>query len=190
MSKLKPQVSEFSMVGQLLGLVMKGKDKIKYLRITVSEQEYWIKLSKKFQHNFDSAITPGCWIEVKGKRKHSLKTGKVKLKANLVRNAFNSSPEKNLTEVSKPTPCPLAKILLCKKAKCWKRGGKKISQVLEESLRDRGLAKQVQIKTTGCLKQCKKAPNLILMPSKNRYHKVKPQQIPALIDEHFSGALV
>ncbi|NEP55024.1 MAG: (2Fe-2S) ferredoxin domain-containing protein, partial [Moorea sp. SIO3C2] len=69
MSKLKQPVSEFSVVGQLLDFVIKDGYKIKYLRINVSNIEYWIKLSKPLRKSLDPAIIPGAWIEVSGTSK-------------------------------------------------------------------------------------------------------------------------
>jgi (2Fe-2S) ferredoxin len=36
------------------------------------------------------------------------------------------------------------------------------------------------------MKNCKAGPNLV-MPDKTRYSKIKSEQVPALIDRHFSG---
>ena len=189
MVTFKDQVSEFSLVGQLLGLVIEDGYKIKYLRIAISDREYWIKLPKELRSQLDRAIAPGAWVEVSGTRKLSGKTGKLKLKADWVKPVANPNlsqtpifaPQPEAVESQKSQPC----ILLCQKSDCWKRGGKAICQVLEESLRDRGLEDRVKIKPTGCLKQCKKGPNLVLMPDKARYSNVQPQQIPALLEKHF-----
>jgi len=46
----------------------------------------------------------------------------------------------------------------------------------------------VNIKLTGCLKQCKKGPNLVVMPDKKHYNQVAPQDVPSLIERHFATA--
>ncbi|OBQ32475.1 MAG: (Fe-S)-binding protein, partial [Anabaena sp. CRKS33] len=46
----------------------------------------------------------------------------------------------------------------------------------------------VAIKGTGCMKNCKAGPNLV-MPDKTRYSKVKAEQVPALINKHFPGEI-
>jgi (2Fe-2S) ferredoxin len=67
-----------------------------------------------------------------------------------------------------------------------KRGGKALCQALESELRNSGLADSVTIKGTGCMKNCKAGPNLV-MPDKTRYSRIKAEQVPMLIDKHFPG---
>ncbi|MGA7936768.1 MAG: (2Fe-2S) ferredoxin domain-containing protein, partial [Kovacikia sp.] len=45
---------------------------------------------------------------------------------------------------------------------------------------------QVTIRGTGCMKDCKAGPNLVVMPGKCRYSRVTPQEIPELLAKHFS----
>jgi (2Fe-2S) ferredoxin len=52
-------------------------------------------------------------------------------------------------------------------------------------LSDRDLT-QVTIKGTGCMKQCKAGPNIV-MPDKTRYSRIRPQDIPNLVDKHFAA---
>jgi (2Fe-2S) ferredoxin len=184
---LKYEVSEFSLVGQLVGFIIKDGYKIKYLRITNSQQEYWVKLSKTIRNNLDPSIAPGCWLEVHGKRKFSLKKGNVKLKAYEVKAiaaACESSNCLQKTEIAKVQQSK-ASILICQKSNCWDRGGKAICEMLEENLQARGLQQQISIKKTGCLKECKKGPNLVMMPDKAFYSHVLPTQIPELLEKHF-----
>jgi (2Fe-2S) ferredoxin len=58
---------------------------------------------------------------------------------------------------------------------------------LQAALGDRGLENEVEIKATGCLKQCKAGPNLVVMPDKTRYSRVQAEEIPELIDKHFQN---
>ena len=57
---------------------------------------------------------------------------------------------------------------------------------MQAALEIRGLSEQVSIKGTGCLKDCKAGPNIVMMPDKKRYTRVEATQIPALIDKHFN----
>ncbi|MGD2179836.1 (2Fe-2S) ferredoxin domain-containing protein [Lusitaniella coriacea] len=183
---MKTNISEFQFFGQLLDFVIKDGYKIKYLRLAVAEREYWIKPNKELRKNLDPKIVPGCWLAVSGIRKVSKKTGKTKLKADFIELAevLNSSDSiASSPQVSDKTP-PKVKILVCQKSDCRKRGGRAVCQAIEDNLRDRGLRDRVAIKTTGCLKQCKKGPNLVVMPDKARYSKISPQEIPALIEKH------
>jgi (2Fe-2S) ferredoxin len=60
--------------------------------------------------------------------------------------------------------------------------------MLEASLEEKGLKEAVNIKLTGCLKQCKKGPNVVVMPDKKHYSQVAPQDVPSLIERHFALA--
>ncbi|NWF58761.1 MAG: (2Fe-2S) ferredoxin domain-containing protein [Fischerella sp.] len=86
---------------------------------------------------------------------------------------------------AKPQPTKVATILVCQKSDCMKRGGKAMCQALQSALSDRGLEDQVTIKATGCMKNCKAGPNLV-MPDKTRYSHIQATQVPALIDKHFA----
>lgn len=97
----------------------------------------------------------------------------------------------DVDSAKKVTPkanCPQAKakILVCQKSDCQKRGGRAICQALETALSDRGLEDHVTIQGTGCLKQCKAGPNIILMPDKTRYSRIEPAKIPGIIEKHFA----
>jgi (2Fe-2S) ferredoxin len=54
---------------------------------------------------------------------------------------------------------------------------------LEKTLRDRGLSDRVTIQTTGCLKRCSQAPNLILKPGNIRLNHMNSEAtIAALLN--------
>lgn len=79
-------------------------------------------------------------------------------------------------------------ILICQKSDCMQRGSKALCQALEFELKNNGLENSVAIKGTGCMKNCKAGPNLV-MPDKTRYSKIKAEQVPVLINKHFSGEI-
>ncbi|MEM9540912.1 MAG: (2Fe-2S) ferredoxin domain-containing protein [Cyanobacteria bacterium P01_E01_bin.42] len=206
MSKIVMPIADFQIVGQLLGFVIKDGYKIKYLRLIFEEREYWIKVPKELRSTLDpgagSDIVPGCWLEVSGTQKRK-KTGAVKLYAESitltqqpqVSDAIAQQPQTIKVEAIAPPPvketvkekkAAKASILVCQKSTCRKRGGDAVYRALETELRDRGLDDRVKIKGTGCLKQCKKAPNVVVMPDKARYTNVDRGQVPQLIEKHFT----
>ncbi len=185
MSSLSVQGSQFCLVGQLLGFVIKDGHKLKYLRMTVSEREYWIKVPKELRESLDSSIQPQCYLEIIGLGKVSRKTGKLELKAEEIR--FISENEEPQKQPKILNATQKSKILICQKSDCWQRGGKQICQKLQQEIQDRGLSESVTIKTTGCLKQCKKAPNLVVLPDKAHYHRFTPQAVDQLLEKHFSS---
>lgn len=205
MSKLHQQISEFSLEGRFLGFNIKDGDKFKHLRISTAQGEFSIKISKQLRSCLDYSIKAGEWVKVTGKKKLDLDTGKIKFKAysfikclpnaaTKVDRAIEIKPDitpaiKSEKSDIKPTSPPVknkACILVCQKSDCWKRGGKDVCQVLTDTLRDRGLDEEITVKTTGCLKQCKNGPNIVVMPDKTHYRKIAASAIPAVVDKHFS----
>jgi (2Fe-2S) ferredoxin len=184
----------FSLEGQFLGFVRESCGKLKYLRIAVEMNEFQIKLSKESRANLHQVLVPGDWIQVLGESKQKGRNDEVKLKAYQVNKLSQDSivfglrqctqvpeilAEPTCTLAKNPVASarPKAKILICQKSGCVKRGGKKLCQELEAALCDRGLQNHVAIKHTGCLKRCSSAPNMVLMPDKTRCSKMAPKEI-------------
>jgi (2Fe-2S) ferredoxin len=187
MSKKHQQISPFTLEGRFLGFEIEDGFKIKRLNLATAEGEYCIKLAKEARASVRGVLTPGDWLTIAGEKHINLKTDEVKYKAYLIQ---QTSPAQGLAP-SVPVPAtqakakPQATILVCQKSDCMKRGGKAVCQALQAELRDRGLQDQVTIKMTGCMKQCKEAPNLVVMPGKTRYSRIKATDVPALLDQHF-----
>ena len=188
----KYKTSQFTFVGRLSKIKLKG-GKIKYLKLVTGDRKYWIKINKQVRKNLDRDLAVGCPLEITGKQKQRLKTGKSKFKADGVKIIAHASESKvahlkqkqvSLAPIGARKKKSAAKVLVCQKSNCWKRGGKEICEQLETAFCDRGLDNLIQIKKTGCLKKCKKAPNLVMMPDKTAYSNVKPKQIPDLVEKH------
>lgn len=183
---MQPLVSEFTIIGKLEDLVMKSGNSVKYLQLATENKEYSIKVAKELRHILAKHLEPGCWLKVTGMRKYEIHKEQVKYKAFRVellpqKSASNFAIDNVATS---NTAKSKAKVLFCKKSTCWKKGGKSACQLLQTELKNRGIADQVEIKTVGCLKQCKKAPNIVIMPDKVRYHNVKPKQVNSFIEKH------
>jgi NADH:ubiquinone oxidoreductase subunit E len=138
-------------------------------------------------------LAPGTWLQMLGVKKYDSKTGEVKLKAERVMaSRGNGEIEETSSQVIVDTknndvkPAKKTIILMCQKSDCMKRGGKTLCQALEKELSDRNLSDQVIIKGTGCMKNCKAGPNLV-MPDKTRYTRIDATQIPALVQKHFAA---
>ena len=175
------QVSEFSLEGRFLGFEFEDGYKLKYLRLGTSEGECCIKLCKNLRADFALRLIPGDWLQVVGEQKLDLKTGKLKLKAEQVIPAAPTLIE-TVQVLATPVKSKVS-ILVCQKSDCMKRGGKALCHTLQVALSDRGLEDEVTIKGTGCMKNCKAGPNLV-MPDKTRYSRIQSAQIPALVDKH------
>ncbi len=186
MGKKDKQVSLFELEGRFLGFLLEDGYKIKYLRLVTVNGEHCIKLSKEARASVGRVLLPGDWIQVwgektvKGDQDERLKAYRISV---ISPRQAQSMPIPEPTTV-KPSS-PQGTILVCQKSDCMKRGGKAVCQALEATLRERGLTDQVTVKGTGCMKQCKAAPNIVVNPGKARYGKISASEIPAVIDHHF-----
>jgi (2Fe-2S) ferredoxin len=187
------EVSQYSLEGRLLDLVIKDGHKLKGLLLETSEGEYYIKLAKHLRFGFDWRLPKGTLLQVLGEKKLDLETGKVKFEAERVmaarvdeRRDFTPTPQPLSVspETTNVKPIKQTSILVCQKSDCMKRGGKAVCQALASALSDRGLEEQVTIKGTGCMKNCKAGPNVV-MPDKTRYTRISAAQVPTVIDKHF-----
>jgi (2Fe-2S) ferredoxin len=191
--------SAFELEGRFIGFTIKDHDELKHLRLSTSTGEYTIKLSKDLRRSLPLALVPGEWLRVSGKQKQTSKMEGSKLKAKqLYRDSPSSAVGKahidrseaaliHALAPSQPVIPSQAKacILICQKSDCCKRGGRQVAQALQEGLGDRALTKQVTIKGTGCMKRCKDGPNIV-MSDKTRYTQIRPEDVPAILDRHFS----
>ena len=188
------EVSEFCLEGRFINFVIKDGYKLKGLLLATHEGESYIKLAKHLRAAFDLRLQPGTWLQVVGYKEYDIKKDKVTLKAERVMAARSEMERVHTTTPVEEPPYidnvkvkpakTKATILVCQKSDCMKRGGKAVCQALEAALSDRGLEDQVTIKGTGCMKNCKAGPNLV-MPDKTRHSRIQAAQVPALMNQHF-----
>jgi (2Fe-2S) ferredoxin len=202
MPKTSKIITSFNFIGKLSKIAYQKnqKKKIKYLKLKTEEGNYWIKIPRQLRKQIPS-LTLGCQLEIRGRAKQVSKTGEIKHQAQIIIIA-NESLEALGTSFQAETqakaqipsllpklngnsePKPRAKVLICSKSNCWKKGGQKVCSAIESILSDRNLTNQIPIKKTGCLKQCKKAPTLVMMPDKARYNQVQPKQVKEIVEQH------
>lgn len=182
------QVTEFCFEGRFLDFVIKDGYKLKGLLLWTSEGECYIKLAKHLRSAFDLRLPQGTWLQVVGTKQYNAKKDQVTLVAERVMAASADMGTVTAQNLAKTKPDKVQTILVCQKSDCMKRGGKAFCQALESELTNHGLENSVAIKGTGCMKNCKAGPNLV-MPDKTRYSKVKAEQVADLIDKHFSGEI-
>jgi NADH:ubiquinone oxidoreductase subunit E len=192
------EISEFCLEGRFIDFVIKDGYKLKGLMLGTHEGESYIKLAKHLRAAFDLRLPAGTWLQVVGYKEYDIKKDKVTLKAERVMAARSEMVIQTATPVQEPPSIDNVKvkpaktkatILVCQKSDCMKRGGKAVCQALEAALSDRGLEDQVTIKGTGCMKNCKAGPNLV-MPDKTRHSRIQAGQIAALMDKHFGDKSV
>jgi NADH:ubiquinone oxidoreductase subunit E len=182
------EVTEFCLEGRFLDFVIKDGYKLKGLLLGTSEGECYIKLAKHLRSAFDLRLPQGTWLQVVGTKQYNAKKDQITLVAEQVMAANSNTGIVVERSLAKTKKSKVQTILICQKSDCMQRGSKALCQALEFELKNNGLENSVAIKGTGCMKNCKAGPNLV-MPDKTRYSKIKAEQVPVLINKHFSGEI-
>ena len=195
---------EFHLVGTASKFALKKNGKVKSFELKTPKGNFCFKIPHKLHKRLNCQLYPNVKLEVKGKVDICPKKAKIKLKLEQI-NVLSTSPspapfdleffdtasengailESSSTAANSTNSEPKGKILLCKKSSCWKRGGKAIYEKITEEIREQGLEDSVTVKKTGCMGRCKSAPNLVVLPGKNRYKCFSEGEINSLIDNHF-----
>ena len=63
------------------------------------------------------------------------------------------------------------------------RGSSRIIEALKRELDGRGLGETIKLEVTGCHGFCELEPNLVIFPGEIYYGRLKPEDIPAVIDK-------
>lgn len=178
------KLSEFELKGKFLGFVRKKSGKLKHLRLAIASGNLKIKLPKKLRSGKSLSLVPGEEIHVLSISKRKVNRGRnkrrIKLKAKQIKPA-NFFSKQQVDENSK------AKILICQKSRCLKRGGKNLVSKLEKTLYEQGLQDQVIIESSGCLKRCSEAPSCVLEMAAQKYSEVyraHPNEITCLLKKY------
>jgi len=181
----------FNFEGDFLGFANDAEGKLKYVQLQLADQAVQIKLPKELRVFARLNLQVGDRLRITGIGKHDSRGDKLKLKAGQIYTLPHSPtvPLNPLLELAlparkSPRATPKAKILVCQKSGCRKKGGGKLLQELERVLRERNLLDQIVIETTGCLKRCSSAPNFVILPDKKIYNRVHPEEITAALQKH------
>ncbi|MEM7761477.1 MAG: (2Fe-2S) ferredoxin domain-containing protein [Cyanobacteria bacterium P01_A01_bin.40] len=195
--------STYTIVGEFISFIPKPGGKFKYIQVQVKERIIAIKLAKELRENLGQTFSKGDRLAISVEQKAPGRFSPLKLKSDHIMKLENttintqvgtsasvlssiSSTDKSHSKLESTTK-NVAKgtVLICHQSSCSKRGGKKLYDALKEALKELGLQHQVQIKLTGCQKQCKKAPSLILMPGKVKHHYVYPSILTSILKTHY-----
>ena len=77
-----------------------------------------------------------------------------------------------------------AHLLVCAGTGCVSCGAFDVRRALEDEVRRRGLEREVLVVATGCNGFCERGPILLVQPDGVFYQRLKPEDIPGLIEEH------
>ncbi|MGB9812559.1 MAG: NADH-quinone oxidoreductase subunit NuoF [Thermovenabulum sp.] len=77
-----------------------------------------------------------------------------------------------------------AHVLVCKGTGCTASGSESVIEAFQKEIEKRGLGKEVKVVQTGCLGLCELGPNVLIYPEGSYYCRVKPEDIPEIVEEH------
>ncbi|MEM9567213.1 MAG: (2Fe-2S) ferredoxin domain-containing protein [Cyanobacteria bacterium P01_E01_bin.34] len=201
----------FDLEGTFLGFLGKHPSKPKSAVLEVDGEQMTVKLPKELRHSVQrQRFVPGDRVRCIGRSQIDFDARVIKLKAfyflplspkkdnrplHLVPSEPNisslkmSSPAEQCMSKAKGCATGLgqkrAKILVCRKSGCRKRGGHRLVAELERILKAQQLQDRVEIQYTGCQKRCSRAPSLTVMPGKHHYDRLNLNNLPALLEEQF-----
>lgn len=78
-----------------------------------------------------------------------------------------------------------ANLMVCAGTGCVACGSLKIKNILATEIKNKGLENEIQIVLTGCNGFCANGPIMAVLPEGIFYQKLKPEDIPFLVEEHF-----
>ena len=157
----------------------------------VGTQQIQIKLGKSLRQALFTYLEPQDWLKIEGKCKRDAKTDEVTWKASEViklspkqiekvkKKAATSEkvrPPKARTKKTKP-----ARVLICQKGSCRKKGSVAVGKAFGDALVELGCDDRVTIKATGCMSHCKAGPNVVLLPGGGSHKRVKPKDARSLV---------
>lgn len=167
---------KFSIEGEFVGVCALDGYKLKYMKLRTADRDFLIKIPKELRMEMVYKLSLGDRIYCEGVQKDR------KLKAYLIEKRIEVDKSGELSPTIKaPASRAKVKILICQKSHCLKNGGKEVYAALTEQLNSHDLNDSVSLQATGCLKCCKQAPNLVVLPDKSSYSNVRTSQIPAII---------
>lgn len=189
--------TNFQLEGEFLGVCATDGYKLKYLHLRTAERDVIIKVPKQLRAELVYKLAIGDRIRCEGIQKERKFKASAIAKVDLVAScADRCSAGEAMTTIASPAKESKVKILICQKSHCRDNGGKEVYSALVEQLNSHDLNDSVTLKSTGCLKCCKKAPNLVVLPivktsvstasgleNRSSYRNVRISQIPAIISK-------
>ena len=173
----------FDLEGEFLGVCAIDGYKLKYLRLRTADRDIVVKVPKELRMGMVYKLAIGDRLRCEGIQKD------LKFKAHTIEKIDRSHQEDRLgfayatRTIASPSDRAKVKILICQKPHCLNNGGREVYTALTEQLNSHNLNDNVTVKFTGCLKCCKQAPNLVVLPDRSSYHQVRTSQIPEIISK-------
>jgi hypothetical protein len=185
-----------------LGQILKGryaapyrsrKGKLKGLQLQIGENTYSVKLPKYLRPMLVRELRPDTFVMVWAYREGDVWQGVNILplsteEAEDLQRQWQQNLPQSLTvspgAIVDSAPVAQAKssgpqkqcIQVCRKGKCFKQGGKHIWSILQSEVETNPELQHISIEATGCMKACKRGPNLKVLPKGKLLTGMTPEQ--------------
>ncbi|MEL7036515.1 MAG: (2Fe-2S) ferredoxin domain-containing protein [Cyanobacteria bacterium J06592_8] len=81
-----------------------------------------------------------------------------------------------------PTESTARQVWVCQNQTCLRHGSEQVLQAFQEAE-----ISDVEIQASGCMGQCSVGPTVKVTPDETWYYRVKPQDVPTIVDQHLKG---
>ena len=169
--------------GQFVDVLRSEKGKLKGIVLRTADQTYNIKLPKYLRPILVRELAPHAFVQVWAYPDENRWRGinimpLEEPEAIALRDAWGNfdSPVDVPSKASSRRQKTLC-VQVCRKGKCFKQGGKQIMQALEAEIAANPELHHISVEGVGCMKACKKGPNIKLSNSKRVISGVTPATV-------------
>ncbi|NER79131.1 MAG: (2Fe-2S) ferredoxin domain-containing protein [Leptolyngbya sp. SIO1D8] len=174
--------------GQYMGAFRSSKGKLKGLLLRSGTGEHKVKLPKYLRPMLVRELAPESFIQIWAYPDEDIWRA-INILPLPEAEISRLQQEINLETPSKPQAQPQSSksagvcIQVCRKGKCFKQGSKQIWSLLQAEVEANPALQHVSIEATGCMKACKKGPNLRILPSGRMVNHVHPTNALAFLSQ-------
>ncbi len=90
-------------------------------------------------------------------------------------------------ELTKQINSDKQQIIICGGTGCHAYGCERVTDAFKSGVKKQGIANKVDIKITGCHGFCEKGPLVVIQPGDIFYQRVKPEDVPEILDKTIAG---
>jgi len=180
--------------GQFVEVLRSEKGKLKGIVLRTADNTYDIKLPKYLRPVLVRELAPHAFVQVwaypdenrwRGINIMPLEECEAIALRDIFRHDETSATSSLPIEKSSDKTKPLKKmcIQVCRKGKCFKQGGRRILETLKAEVAENPDRQHISVEGVGCMKACKKGPNLKLANSNKVISGVTPETAVSLISQ-------
>ena len=182
--------------GQYVGAFRSPKGKLKGLLLKSGGDEYAVKLPKYLRPILVRELVPETYIQVWAYPDEEIwrainilplpEAERLQLQQQESESPPSSDQPAHKSNPLTPQRAEVC-IQVCRKGKCFKQGSREIWQTLQAEVEANPDLQHVSIEATGCMKACKKGPNLRILPAGKMMSSVSSRKALATLSALSKG---